>query len=290
MSMQRSGSEPLFSVVIPTYGRAELLREAVGSVLAQTVDDLECLVVDDASPEPVATPPDPRVRVIRRERNGGSAAARNTGLATARGRYVAFLDDDDLWTPDRLEIATLGLRRAELALCFRADPEARTVDGRILEGLVSDTIADWLTPHLGQTAVRRSACPMFDERFKGCEDVDWWIRISRTVAVATETRVGCLVRAHGGIRHGNGVPARIEGSQLLLSVHERYFAEHPRAKAFREKRLGLLRLSEGDRRGARRALRRSLAARADVRVAWHLWRSMTPSRPSMSARAEAPPA
>src|SRR6476661_8300940 len=93
---------PMFSVIIPTYGRSSLLAEAVASVLAQSFSDFECIVVDDASPEAPTLPDDLRLRLIVREHNGGPPAARNTGIASATGAYVAFLDDDDVWRPDRL--------------------------------------------------------------------------------------------------------------------------------------------------------------------------------------------
>src|SRR5262249_54973733 len=94
---------PLFTVVIPTFGRPAFLADAVASVVAQTEGDLACGVVDDASPEPVGPPSDDeRVRVVRLDTNGGPAAARNAGVAEARGRHLAFLDDDDWWEPERL--------------------------------------------------------------------------------------------------------------------------------------------------------------------------------------------
>ncbi len=101
------GAGPTVSVVIPVYNRAESITRAIDSVLAQTLDDLEILVVDDASsdatPEIVRQYDDPRVRVFRHETNRGGSAARNTGIEHARGNYVAFLDSDDEWLPQKLE-------------------------------------------------------------------------------------------------------------------------------------------------------------------------------------------
>ncbi len=98
---------PTVSVVLPTYKRMHLVRRAVHSALWQTFGDLEVIVVDDASPdvtaEVVRQVDDPRLRYVRHETNRGLAAARNTGIAHARGAYIAFLDDDDLWLPDKLE-------------------------------------------------------------------------------------------------------------------------------------------------------------------------------------------
>lgn len=99
---------PTVSVIIPTFNSAPLTEAAVRSVLAQTYRDLEVIVVDDASTdssgpklESLATL-DPRVRVYRLEWNVGAAGARNHGLGLATGRFVAFLDGDDLWDADKL--------------------------------------------------------------------------------------------------------------------------------------------------------------------------------------------
>ncbi|MGH2727704.1 MAG: glycosyltransferase family 2 protein, partial [Actinomycetota bacterium] len=97
-------TSPLVSVIVTTYERQAMLGEAIASVLAQTIQDFEIVVVDDASPTPATAPADPRIRVVRRETNGGEPAARNSGLDAARGRYVAFLDDDDRYVPERLAI------------------------------------------------------------------------------------------------------------------------------------------------------------------------------------------
>ena len=97
---------PAVSVILPTLTRLDFLRRAVASVLAQTYEDFEIVVVvDGPSPDVaafVSSHPDPRVRLVQRERNGGVAAARNSGLEAAHGRYVALLDDDDIWLPEKL--------------------------------------------------------------------------------------------------------------------------------------------------------------------------------------------
>ena len=96
----------MVSVIIPTYKRQDFTARAVRSVLAQTYRDLEVLVVDDCSPEPItaaALGNDPCLRVIRHETNRGVGAARNTGVEAARGDVVAFLDSDDYWLPEKLQ-------------------------------------------------------------------------------------------------------------------------------------------------------------------------------------------
>ncbi len=102
MAIERA---PFFSVVIPVYNRAGTLRVALRSVLAQSEQDFEIVVVDDGSTDdPKATVEafgDPRIRYIRRE-NGGGGAARNTGIAQAAGDFIAFLDSDDVFLPHHL--------------------------------------------------------------------------------------------------------------------------------------------------------------------------------------------
>ena len=271
---------PTFSVVIPTHARPQLLAEAVASVVAQTRRDWECLVVDDGSGTDF-TPPDPRVRLIRRERAGGPAAARNTGIDAARGSVIAFLDDDDRFTPDRLELAATGLERADVAVCWTRwlDDPVRTADGRRLDGDVADQILDATTPHLGATAVRTGLLVRFDESYSAVEDVEWWLRMAAAGTVATVPRVGCELRRHAGERvNGTDVAARIRASRQLLDDHEAWFRTHPAARAFRLARIGVLTLSLGDRREARSAYLRSLRARPNRLAARGLVRSLAPAR------------
>jgi len=114
---------PAVSVVLPTWNRAPLLPEVVGSVLAQSLTDFELLVVDDGSSDetPAAlgelAARDSRVQALRKE-NGGTASARNAGAAAARAPWIAFLDSDDLWEPEYL---------ASQLACLAAHPEADAV-------------------------------------------------------------------------------------------------------------------------------------------------------------------
>lgn len=106
--MAKPSSSPVFSVVIPLYNRANVIETTLRSVLNQSFQDFEIIVVDDGSkddPEPViAAIGDPRIRYIRQD-NGGGSKARNTGIDAARGAFVAFLDSDDTWLPHHLEHA-----------------------------------------------------------------------------------------------------------------------------------------------------------------------------------------
>ena len=112
----------LVSVIVPAYKAAAFIDDTVRSVLAQSYADWEMLVADDCSPDDTGervaewARRDARVRLVALERNGGPAAARNAALSQAQGRWVAFLDSDDMWLPAKLErtLAHAMLHRAAL--------------------------------------------------------------------------------------------------------------------------------------------------------------------------------
>src|SRR5688500_9781977 len=120
---------PIVSVVIPTYNRAHLIRRAIDSVVAQTFADWELIVVDDASKDDaegvVRSYGDSRMRYVRHDVNKGASAARNTGLYAAHGEFVAFLDSDDEWLPEKL---------ASQVELFRANPGGFASLGVVLTG------------------------------------------------------------------------------------------------------------------------------------------------------------
>ena len=97
----------LVSIVMPSYNTARFLSETVASVLAQTYTDWELLIVDDCSTDGsvdyLSALSDPRIRLLQNETNSGAAVSRTRALREAKGRWIAFLDSDDLWTPDKLE-------------------------------------------------------------------------------------------------------------------------------------------------------------------------------------------
>ena len=100
---------------MPIFNRAHLVPRVVGSILAQTYRNLDVVIVDDCSTDDIegaiAALGDPRVRLIRRERNGGAAAARNTGVAAARADWIAFHDSDDYCTTDRIDLSVRAMTR-----------------------------------------------------------------------------------------------------------------------------------------------------------------------------------
>ena len=97
----------LVSIIMPSYNTARFLPETIGSVLAQTYENWELIIVDDCSTDEtdaiVASIKDDRIRYYKNQRNSGAAVSRNRALREARGKWIAFLDSDDLWHPEKLE-------------------------------------------------------------------------------------------------------------------------------------------------------------------------------------------
>jgi glycosyltransferase involved in cell wall biosynthesis len=124
MKKDAESSYPLVSVIMPTFNRVTLLRRSILSVLAQTYQNLEVFVINDASTdntaEMLALIKDPRLKVIHCETSRGAAAARNAGIGAARGELFAFQDDDDYWLVQKLEKQVRALQSvpAEVGWCL----------------------------------------------------------------------------------------------------------------------------------------------------------------------------
>jgi glycosyltransferase involved in cell wall biosynthesis len=181
------------SVIVPTRNRSALLAMTLRSVLRQEDVDFEVIVVDEASTDGTAaflsTVDDARVRVIRHDQPRGLSAARNHGAAEARGEWLAFVDDDDLWAPDKL------VRQLEAAQKANSDwvyTGSVNIDGRRIthgaaplppEEAVAALQRYNAIPGGGSNVVLRQSAwrriGPFDVRFQGGEDWDMWIRMAK---------------------------------------------------------------------------------------------------------------
>jgi len=134
---------PALTIVVTTYNRQHLLPGALRSALAQTLEEIEVIVVDDGSTEPVAVPADPRVTLLRLPANRGLAAARNAAATIARGRWITHLDDDDELLPHFAEVSVDALARATLPPPVAVVSGLETVNqhGEVVETHLPPTLA-----------------------------------------------------------------------------------------------------------------------------------------------------
>jgi glycosyltransferase involved in cell wall biosynthesis len=263
-----------FSVIIPTYERPDLVREAVSSVLAQSVDNFEVVVVDDASRDPVVLPSDPRVRLIVHTEHQGVSAARNTGIDAASGEYVCLLDDDDLFTADWLEIAEEGLGHSPVTVCSKrfVFPGQSDVERSASADVRGFMTSRWLS--VGQIAIRRDLAPRFNVELVTAEDHDWAIQVVQRASPYPVDRDGYLARCHTGDHlSGSRTPEEFfHDWELMFSLRSDYFDARPHQLSWQWKLVGG-KLLPRDRKLARRAFRHSLRLHPSVRTAYYLFRT-----------------
>jgi glycosyltransferase involved in cell wall biosynthesis len=182
---------PLASVIIPTYNRATLVAEALASVQAQTFRDFEIVVVDDGGTDGTvaALAGWPEVRVLRHPRRRGVSAARNTGIHAARGQWLAFLDSDDLWLPDKLARQMDYLTTRPGLYLGQTDETWVRRGVRVNKPLSHRKVAGGIfLPSLRRCMISPSAAVVhrrlfqdhgaFDETLAAAEDYDLWLRLT----------------------------------------------------------------------------------------------------------------
>lgn len=275
---------PSVSVIVPTYNRETMIGASVASLLAQTGVEFEVVVVDDGSTDGtlahLATVADPRLRVITVP-HGGVAAARNAGVAVARGRYVAFHDSDDETLPGRLARPVEVLEaRPEIGLVimngimlpFDHEGQAQPwIKPEVTQTLVGHPIgaAEVFRRNLGQlqgmcfTRGALDAAGPFDAAFRILDDLDLVLRVAARYPVLFVDEAAFRYRQHpGGIARDRATirEEAIRIADKLIGVHPEILpvlgrVAFARRQARRYARLARARLREGDPLGARVALR-----------------------------------
>lgn len=206
-------ASPKVSVIMPTYNRAHYLPEAIGSVLKQTFDDFELIVVDDGSidntEELLQSFDDLRIRYLRQEHRGISATL-NAGIRASRGQYIARLDSDDIWTPQMLatQVGTLE-NHSEAGLVY-AKTGAMDQWGVRIPGIwgqpeffAGESFKSMLYGDFTSniTIVVRRACldrvGLYDESFQVNEDWELWLRVARYFQFVFVDQVLAVRRWHG---------------------------------------------------------------------------------------------
>ena len=213
------------SVVIPTRNRSALLALTLRSVVMQRDVDLEVVVVDEASgddtPAVIASFGDPRIRVIRHERPLGVSAARNHGTAESRAEWIAYLDDDDLWAPDKLAVQLKAARDTGASWVYAGHVNINTsyqVTGgapplspdRLMEQLPQRNVVPGGCSGVIATKRALRSAGLFDLRLQTLADWDLWIRLARGGFPACVPEPLVAYRLHGGQMSLNASRAEAE--------------------------------------------------------------------------------
>lgn len=221
-------STPAVSAIITTYRRPDVLSRAVHSVLSQTMTDVEVLVVDDEPSAEVRSIveaiDDPRVRYLAHTENKGLSAARNTGIRAARGSYIAFLDDDDEWAPEKLshQLAAMEAAGGSAAVTSfevwkrpgRSTIRDIRLEGDVLEDLLRNDMVHMVTLLLPCTAFE--AVGYFDESLFHHEDLDMALRLARRYSFVTVPETLTIIHVTPGSLSTN-VQNRIDALQKIIA-------------------------------------------------------------------------
>jgi glycosyltransferase involved in cell wall biosynthesis len=259
---------PKVSVIIPTHNRAEFLRSAITSVLNQTFQDFEIIVIDDASKdhtrEIIANFNDARIKAIHNQVSKGAAGARNIGIMNSNCEYIAFLDDDDEWLPEKLKIQTCLLDNSPQEVggvctgCFTIEKASGGVLSEYnpkRNDLVKENFITTSSILLRRECFKK--CGLFDESMPTSSDCDMWIRISKTFSF--NIIKSCLIKYH---IHENSLTfdyeKKAKGLEILLEKHDDFFKNNPKSYSKRYLHLGILYCYKGEIQKGRKAFRKSM--------------------------------
>jgi len=265
---------PKVSVVIPTYNRPNFLRAAVRSVLGQTFQDFEIVIVDDASTGEtqavVASFGDPRIRYLRHDQNRQISGARNTGVQAATGEFVAFLDDDDEWRREKLEkqVHILETSASTVGVVYTAFEQVNVPSGEVV-GQISPIKRGHILHELcsrnwvgtASTVCLRRKCfdevGLFDERMTFGEEYDMWIRVAHRYDFRYLDEVLVRYGLHRR-RLSRNFDIMISGLEWQLEKHRAFFGSDPANYSRRYTSLGRLYCYNGQAQRGRRAFLRAV--------------------------------
>ena len=246
---------PTVSVIIPTYNRSVLLPRSIRSVLNQTFQDFELIVVDDGSTdnteEVVRGFEDKRIRYIQHEENKGGSAARNTGVKVAQGEYIALLDDDDEWLPEKLErqinkfqelSSDFGVVYSGFSFVYEKSGEVVSSHvpafrGNVYDRIIKSCILGGSTPLIKKFCFQKAG--LFDESLPSCQDWDICIRISKYYNFDFVPDALMRHYAHG-TQISVDLSAKIRAREKLIEKYSVELYQKPRILSALLTRLGIL--------------------------------------------------
>jgi len=231
---------PLVTVVVAAYRQPGFLNAALESVAKQTYAPIEILVVDDASGEEFTRQyrlPENAQLIVHPERRAAMAISRNTALREARGEYIAFLDQDDLWSVDKIEVQVAALEENPRAMLhsvqFLAVNESLQKLARqprpvaLTDPLAALIRCNWINP--SQVMMRRSVLErigVFDETIRGASDWDMWLRVAALGAetVIDDPRPLATYRYHDG-QWSNSSLMMVKACEAVMAKAARWLPE-----------------------------------------------------------------
>jgi glycosyltransferase involved in cell wall biosynthesis len=253
-----SGQRPIVSVIVPTFNRAKYLPDALDSVLRQGIDGVETIVVDDGSTddtEAVVAPYGSAVHYVRREHRG-AAAARNTAIALARGRFISFLDSDDVWLADKTENELAAFEQYPGVDVVISDSERWRENklvcsswladrGLVVSGEAPVSLAP--IPHLRtgkifatcsltirRAALERLGHPPFDTSLETHEDLDFAVRMYHGCSILVLPKTLAQVRRFDdGSRIGRPLPGTGCPPAVMRAMADRRYRIYQKALRLR---------------------------------------------------------
>lgn len=236
---------PTASVIIPSYNRAHIVSRAILSVLNQTYQDFEIIIVDDGSTDNtervVSNFHDFRIRYIHHEVNRGASAARNSGIWAARSEYIGFLDSDDEWLTEKLAKQVFKLQSSEnkVALVYTGeilvenDPgnpferKILSISGNVFGRLLqNDFIGTCSSVMVRARAIKKIGG--FDEQLISRQDWDLWLRISQNYEIACIPEPLIIRHIGGHSRISASLRRTTEGTKVIINKHRNDMGGNPK--------------------------------------------------------------
>lgn len=273
--------KPKVTVVIVTYNRPDFVREAIQSVLNQTFADFELIVVDNGveipAKEIVESFSDSRIRYIQNNKNTDCAGGKNIGIKNMSGEFVAFLDDDDVWFPNKLELQINAFEKnSEAGFCFTA--VTQVFDHGAIDSTVPEGIGNYYERALNKFGGFLSVTLMIrgnvideigfmDEAFPSHTDIEWVIRIAKKYKGIGINQPLVRVMSLGGHQQmGHNLDRRIKGRNMILDKYREEFEERPKVLAGHLFMLGKYYRNDGQYKKAKEVFKRVFTMNLKVKV------------------------
>ncbi len=277
--------KPKVSVVIVTYNRPQFISRAIQSALNQTYQDFEIIVVDNGMEQPaeniVKSFNDKRIRYIQNNKNTGCSGGKNIGIKNARGEFIAFLDDDDIWLPEKLEIQMKKFKNApkDAGFCFAAVIDI--LDNQEKAGGAPNAMANYYERALKKfngflactLVIKRSVfnqVGVFDEKLPSHTDIDLVIRIAKKYkGIGINKPLAKMTRLSSHQQMGSSYKRRIRGREMLLAKYHSEFKKRPKALAKHLFKLGTFYRKDGQFLGAKKVFKKTWLTHFKIRYFLH---------------------